>query len=47
MFSSAGTGMYTPSGEEGFSQLHNSVIVLVWTAVSLIGGSLLLKSRDA
>lgn len=47
LFSSAGTGMYTPSGEEGFSQLHNSVIVLVWTAVSLVGGALLLKARDA
>ena len=47
VFSSAGTGMYTPSGDAGFSQLHNSVIVLVWTAISLIGGAFLLKSRDA
>ena len=45
VFSSAGTGMYSPGGD--FTQLQNSVIVLVWTAVSLVGGALLLKSRDA
>ena len=48
LFSNAGTGMYTPAmGGEGFDQGQNTLIVLAWVAVSLVGGALLLKRRDA
>jgi ABC-2 type transport system permease protein len=48
LFSNAGTGMYTPlMGGEGLDQGQNTLIVLAWVAVSLIGGALLLKRRDA
>jgi ABC-2 type transport system permease protein len=49
LFSNAGTGMYTPSmgGEVVLEQWQNALVVLAWTAVSLIGGAVLLKRRDA
>ncbi len=48
LFSNAGTGMYTPlMGGEGLDQGQNTLIVLAWVAVSLVGGALLLKRRDA
>ena len=48
LFANAGTGMYTPSlGDEGLDQGQNTLVVLAWVAVSLVGGALLLKRRDA
>ncbi|WP_108251866.1 ABC transporter permease [Planctomonas deserti] len=48
LFANAGTGMYTPSlGGEGLDQGQNTLVVLAWVAVSLVGGALLLKRRDA
>ena len=48
LFTNAGTGMYTPSlGGEGLGQGQNTLVVLAWVAVSLVGGALLLKRRDA
>jgi ABC-2 type transport system permease protein len=48
LFSNAGTGMYTPSeGGTGLDQGQNTLVVLIWAAVSLAGGAILLKRRDA
>lgn len=44
LFSNAGAGMYT-GGQ--FEQWQFALIVVVWTAVSLALGALLLKRRDA
>jgi ABC-2 type transport system permease protein len=49
LFSNAGTGMYTPSagGTIVLEQWQSALVVLAWTAVSLIGGAVLLRRRDA
>jgi ABC-2 type transport system permease protein len=48
LFSNAGSGMYTMDSTPGaFEVWQNVLIVVVWTLVSLIGGLLLLKRRDA
>lgn len=48
LLSNAGTGMFTPSLDgSGPEQWQYLVVVLAWVAVSLIGGALLLKRRDA
>jgi len=44
LFSNAGSGMYT-GGE--FEQWQFALIVVVWTAASLVLGAVLLKRRDA
>jgi len=44
LFSNAGSGMYT-GGE--FEQWQFALVVVVWTAVSLVLGAVLLKRRDA
>ena len=45
MFATAGTGIFSPGGP--LSQGENLLVVLAWVAVSLVGGALLLKRRDA
>jgi ABC-2 type transport system permease protein len=45
MFATAGTGIFTTGGP--LSQGENLVVVLVWVAVSLVAGAVLLKRRDA
>ena len=48
LFSNAGTGMFMESLDPaGFEQWQNTLVVVVWTAVSLAAGALLLKRRDA
>ena len=48
LLSNAGTGIFTPSFDgSGLEQWQNLLVVLAWVAVSLIGGALLLKRRDA
>ncbi|MFD3444698.1 ABC transporter permease subunit [Microbacteriaceae bacterium 4G12] len=48
LFANAGTGMYTPAmGGESLDQGQNTLVVLAWVAVSIVGGALLLKRRDA
>ncbi|WP_167044460.1 ABC transporter permease subunit [Salinibacterium sp. ZJ454] len=49
LFSTAGTGMFTPTieGAEGLLQWQSALVVVAWAAVSLVGGALLLKRRDA
>jgi len=48
LFSNAGLNIFTPSFDgSGLEQWQNLLIVLAWTAVSLVGGALLLKRRDA
>jgi ABC-2 type transport system permease protein len=48
LLSNAGTGMYTESFDgSGFDQWQNTLVVLVWVAVSFVGGAVLLKRRDA
>jgi ABC-2 type transport system permease protein len=55
LLSNAGVGTYTPpvegaaavDGSEALEQWQNALVVLAWAAVSLIGGALLLKRRDA
>jgi len=44
LFSNAGSGMYTGGSLE---QWQFTLIVAVWTALSLGAGALLLKRRDA
>ena len=48
LLSNAGTGIFTPSFDgSGLEQWQNLLVVLVWTAVSIVGGAVLLKRRDA
>jgi ABC-2 type transport system permease protein len=48
LISNAGVGMYTPTTDpNALGQVQNLVVVLVWVAVSLVGGAVLLKRRDA
>ena len=48
LLSNAGTGMYTESFDgSGLEQWQNALVVLVWVAVSFLGGAVLLKRRDA
>ena len=48
LFSNAGNGMYTPTMDgAALDQGQNVLVVLVWVAVSLVAGALLLKRRDA
>jgi ABC-2 type transport system permease protein len=48
LFSNAGTGMFTPAMTgAALEQWQNVIVVLVWTAVSLVAGAVLLKRRDA
>ena len=48
LLSNAGTGMFTPSFDgSGLEQWQNLLVVLVWVAVSIVGGAVLLKRRDA
>lgn len=48
LISNAGVGMYTPTtNPDALGQLQNLIVVLVWVAVSLVGGAVLLKRRDA
>jgi ABC-2 type transport system permease protein len=48
LIANAGISMYTPNTTgAGLDQMQNLVVVLVWVAVSLVGGALLLKRRDA
>jgi len=48
LLSNAGTGMFTPSFDgTGLEQWQNTLVVLAWVAVSIVGGAVLLKRRDA
>ncbi|GAB2448977.1 ABC-2 type transport system permease protein [Conyzicola lurida] len=48
LFSNAGTGMFMESFDgSGFEQWQNTLVVVVWTAVSLVAGAVLIKRRDA
>jgi len=48
LLSNAGTGMFTPSFDgSGLEQWQNLLVVLAWVVVSLVGGAVLLKRRDA
>ena len=48
LIANAGVGIYTPNTSgAGLDQVQNLLVVLVWVAVSLIGGAVLLKRRDA
>ncbi|HEY8589685.1 MAG TPA: ABC transporter permease [Naasia sp.] len=48
LFSNAGNAMYTPAGEgAALEQWQSGLVVLVWTAVSLTAGALVLRRRDA
>jgi len=48
LLSNAGMGMFSQSLDgTGLEQWQNLLVVLAWVAVSLLGGALLLKRRDA
>ena len=48
LLSNAGTGIFTPSFDgSGLEQWQNLLVVLVWVAVSVVLGGVLLKRRDA
>jgi ABC-2 type transport system permease protein len=47
LFSNAGTSMYSTSADAALNQGESTLVVLVWTVVTLAAGVLLLKRRDA